>query len=283
NGLVYLVLAAVLIYNYSYWTVQMASSNREAAAIRLLNRAGRDLDATGMSSVARAVDPMPARYYKLADLAGLLYQNHDLKERLADYPAFLGLAERSDFKQLGKDEAFQEAWQGHAPLGELLNSPGAKAILDTPSVAGMVLAMVETNLDDLQTYLKTGKSPKYDSEPILGRWHVNVPASLAVETQSQTNMPLPAFQGLEALWERAYGNTRLVADARGEVFLDNMANIRTAPKRMPTVQMENESGQWTGDGLDYQFTFGGNKTAAGKTDGLRLRFIMAGKTLIFDR
>ncbi len=38
---------------------------------------------------------------------------------------------------------------------------------------------MQTNLDDLVVYLKTGKSPKYDGEAILGRWDFNVSTSVA--------------------------------------------------------------------------------------------------------
>ena len=72
---------------------------------------GRDLQDTGLIRVARAIDPMPEIYFKTADLAGLVYQNPQLLDRISAYPAFLSLAERDDFKKLGQNADFQAAWK----------------------------------------------------------------------------------------------------------------------------------------------------------------------------
>src|SRR5436190_3962892 len=48
NGLVYLVLIAMVIQAFSYWTVQMASGDTDPKGMRLLNQLGRDLQSTGM-------------------------------------------------------------------------------------------------------------------------------------------------------------------------------------------------------------------------------------------
>ncbi|HUA68163.1 MAG TPA: CvpA family protein, partial [Candidatus Saccharimonadales bacterium] len=122
NGLVYLILLSPIIYDLSYWTTQVASSDNEKLTIKLLNRVGQDLQATGMNGVACAINPLPQIYFKAADLAGLLYQNPQLSGRLEEYPPFLSLAERDDFKQLGQDADFQIAWKKHAPLDQIMDN-----------------------------------------------------------------------------------------------------------------------------------------------------------------
>ena len=170
NGLVYLILISFVIYDFSYWTAQVATSDDEARSVRLLNQMGRDLESTGMAKVARAIDPMPEMYFKAADLAGLLYQNPQLADRLANYPMFTSLGERDDFKQLGSDADFQSAWKNHSPIGQLLNNANALAIWRNNDTANLIWGMVQTDYDDLNGYLKTGQSEKYGSEKILGRW-----------------------------------------------------------------------------------------------------------------
>jgi hypothetical protein len=58
------MLISFVIYDFSYWTVQVAPSDGEARSVRLLNQMGRDLESTGMSKVARAIDPMPEIYFQ---------------------------------------------------------------------------------------------------------------------------------------------------------------------------------------------------------------------------
>ncbi len=94
NGALYLILISFVIYVFSYWTVQLATEDKDPRIVRILNRLGQDLQSTGFAKVARAIDPMPQAWYDAADVAGLIYKNPLLEARLARYPAFLGLAER---------------------------------------------------------------------------------------------------------------------------------------------------------------------------------------------
>ncbi len=54
NGLVYLVLISFIIFDLSYWTAQVATSDDEGVLIKLLNRLGRDSETTGFAQIARA-------------------------------------------------------------------------------------------------------------------------------------------------------------------------------------------------------------------------------------
>src|SRR5204863_5196594 len=56
NGVAYLVLISFIIYAFSYWTVQMTSSDSDPAPVRMLNRLGQDLQSTGFSKVAKSID-----------------------------------------------------------------------------------------------------------------------------------------------------------------------------------------------------------------------------------
>ncbi|MGA2853983.1 MAG: CvpA family protein, partial [Verrucomicrobiota bacterium] len=138
NGLAYFVLIILVIYNFSYWTVQVASSDEEKLPLRILNRMGRDLQDTGLIRAARAIDPMPEIYFKTADLAGQICQNARLLDRLSTYPAFLSLSERDEFKQLGQNADFQNAWKSHSPFSQLWNNPQAAAIRQNADTTDLV-------------------------------------------------------------------------------------------------------------------------------------------------
>jgi hypothetical protein len=92
-----------------------------------------------------------------------------LGDRLADYPMFISLTERDDFKQLGHNAEFQNAWKQHAPIQQLLNNDQFKSMWENRETVNLVRGIVQDNFDDLCAYLKTGKSAKYGSEEIVGR------------------------------------------------------------------------------------------------------------------
>ena len=108
NGALYIILISFVIYPFSYWTVQMATEDKDPKMVRILNRLGQDLQSSGFAKVARAVDPMPQVSYDSADFAGLIYNNPLSQARLARYPAFLGLAERPEFQDMASDTQFTE-------------------------------------------------------------------------------------------------------------------------------------------------------------------------------
>ncbi len=286
NGLVYLVLISTVIHAFSCWTVQVASSDDEKFLVRLLNRMGRDLDATGLAKAARAVNPMPADYFRAADLAGLLYQNPQLKDRLAAYPPFLSLAERDDFKQLGQNGDFQNAWKSHSPIGQLLDNPQAAAIWRDPDKAGALWSMVLTNYDDLTNYLQTGRAVKYDSVKILGRWDFDLAASLKALEQSQPNLTSGEMQELRTLWPPAYAQTTFAAGADGQVFLKSLPRFIVNQGQPTTSETANWQGKWANDGDNYALTLdnnGAHKSATATVASSRLTLKMGGETLVFNR
>ena len=160
---------------------------------------GRDSETTGLPQIARAIDPMPDSFFQYADLAGLLIQNPQLKDRLADYPMFISLTERDDFKQLGQNTDFQNAWKQQAPIQQLIGNDQFKSLWGNPDTANLVWGIVQDNFDDLVAYLKTGKSAKYSSEEIVGRWDFNTAATTGKMLEAR---PVISSREMRAL--RAY-------------------------------------------------------------------------------
>ncbi len=286
NGLVYLVLISTLVYIFSYWTVQVAPSDNERFSVRLLNRMGRDLDAVGLAKAARSLNPMPADYFRAANLAGLLYQNPQLKDRLAAYPPFLSLAERDDFKKLGQDTDFQNAWKSGSPLGQLLDNSAAAAIWRDEDKSDALWILTLSNCDDLMDYLRTGHSAKYDSLKILGRWDFDMLASLNALAQSQPDLRSSEMEALRNLWPTAYSKTAFVAGADGQAFLKKLPNFASRQSQTGTIATADWQGRWSGDGGNYTLSLNGNganKTATATVAGSQLTIKTGGETLVFDR
>jgi len=286
NGTAYLLLISFIIYNLSYWTIQIAPASNESVAIRLINRMGRDLEATGLVGAARSVAPLPNLYYQLADLAGFLRQNPQVKDRLGSYPAFLSLAERDDFKQLGQNDSFQNAWQNLAPITRLLNNSQIESMLKDNNLTATILGILQANWDDLNHYLKTGKSPKYDSEKLLGRWDFNVNVSVGMLLIAHPNISPTEIKGLRSLWSKAYAQTVFIAAAGQQAFLKNVPRFKVEKGVATVAEKITFQGQWKNDGTNYELSLddnGRHQSMVAHTDGLRLTIKSSNDSWVFDR
>jgi hypothetical protein len=287
NGMAYIVLICFLIFNFSYWTTQIAPtdnpSNNESRATKFVNRLGNDSqkESTGLDKVARALVAMPDNFYKLADLAGLIRQNPQLSDRLANYPAFISLVERDDLQQLAQNADFTNAWNSRAPMGQLLNQPAFKTILQNTGLINIVWTTVQTNLPDLMDYLQTGKSAKYDGEKILGRWDFNVSTTVAMLRQARPNIPASEMRTIRTMWTQGFADTTFVAGGDGQAFLKNLPDFKNKP---PTP--ETWKGSWTANDTNYDLSLssnGENKPMTAQISGARLTLKDDKNTLIFDR
>jgi len=278
NGTAYLVLLSFVIYNFSYWTVQIAPSGNEARMTRVINQLGHDLESTGLAAAARSFAPLPDTYYKVADLAGLVCQNPQLSSRLASYPPLLSIAERDDMQQLAQDNDLTSAWKQGAPMGQILDDPKVKALLQDRDLTDSIWEILRANLDDLPVYLKTGKSPKYDPEKILGQWDFNVNVSIGMLLVIRPNIKSTEIKAIRASWSDAYAKTVFVAAADHQAYLKNMPTF-TGPGMYQTATWK---GQWENNGTNYQLSLNG-KSMTGATDGLRLTIKSGTESWVFDR
>ncbi len=281
NGTAYLVLASFVIYNFSYWTVQVVPGDNETRTTKFINHLGNDLQSTGLDKAGHSLAAMPDNFYKVADLAGLIAQNPQLSDRLGRYPAFISLVERDDIQQLVKNSDFASAWGSHAPMGQILNDPQFKTLVQNNDLINLVWATVMTNLDDLTAYLKTGKSAKYDGEPILGRWDFDVNVSVAMLRQARPNIPSNEMRALRAMWNQGFADTTFVAAGDGEAFLKSLPDF----KKQPPVQ-ETWKGSWAASGTNYDLSLtcnGEDKSMTAQIGGGRLTLKDDNNPLIFDR
>ena len=287
NGALYIILISFVIYAFSYWTVQMATEDKDPRIVRILNRLGQDLQNTGFARVARAIDPMSQVWYDSADLAGLIYKNSLLEARLARYPAFLGLAERPEFQDMGSDTQFTELWQRGEPLMAVLDHPKAQAIIQNPDLLQLIWATVVPELKDLPAFLTTGKSPKYDSEKILGRWNFNVSVAMSLFRRAKPNISSTEMQKWKKWMVSAFAKTSFVAMTDHQAILKNVPQIRLpAAGAASAGGPQTLKGQWKDSDGKYQLALsGGNRDElfAARIEGDRLTIRVEGLDLAFDR
>jgi hypothetical protein len=283
NGVCYLILVLFAIYPFSYWTYQLATSPQEPKMIRLLNKLGKDLQTTGLNKVARSVDPLQPVFYELADLAGVVFNNPLAEARVSNYPGFLGLAERSEFQDLGRDSEFTDLRLRHATFNEIYNHPRMQSIILNKDLVKAITDTVIPNLADFRTYLDTGRTPKFEPEPILGRWKFDPRSTLAAVRKARPNISSREMQAQRAWVTTAFAKASMVATPEKQAVLKNLpATLRAPSVVQAPPPLENKSGTWDNVNGKYLLSFSGNDVVA-NIEGGRLSFTSEGATLVFER
>jgi len=280
NGLAYLILISFVIHTFSYWTVQMATSDDDPRTLRILNRLGRDLDSTGMSRVAVAISRLPNVFYDVADLTGKIYHNPGTEARLSRYPGFISLGLRPEFQDLGQDATFTELRLKQRPIKEVLDHPKAEVIVKNPELLRLIWNTLLPDLKDLDAFLDAGKSAKYDSELLLGRWLFDVTASVNAYRRAKPNVPAAEMTKFRHLLAERFAKTAVVAGPDHQVVLRNMPQIRLQPGQPPSADMQTLQGKWKGANGEYEFDLaGGTDHRTAKIEGGHL--VVSGESMPF--
>jgi uncharacterized membrane protein required for colicin V production len=167
-GSIYMLLVGLGIYIFGYPAVQFTNDSSPKGQ-QILSDARVQLTQVGLDRSVSALDPMPTSYYLVTDLAGLVYNNPSVLERLANYPLFLQFGEMPEFQDIATDTDIMGILQTQGPVMQLINNPKLLGLLENATVMN-VLRQVDSK--DLYQYLVTGKSAKYAGEKILGRWRL---------------------------------------------------------------------------------------------------------------
>ncbi|HHY84554.1 MAG TPA: CvpA family protein [Verrucomicrobia bacterium] len=257
NGALYLILIAWVVFVVSYWTYQLSTPN-DSWKLNLLNRLGRDLHATGLAKVGAAVDRTPESYYDLADAAGLVFQTPELdRRRLPRYPALFAIAQRPEFQALGSDEGFTSLRRELRPVTELLQNPTADSILKSPDALNAVYQALVPNVQDFTNFLATGRSPKFEKQPLLGHWIFDVSGSVGLLRKERPTITATQLSQARRAMTIAFSQTVLIAAPEGQVFINNFPGAQAMGPGAETIE-----GKWTGAGAHYTFTL----TIGGRTE-----------------
>ena len=224
NGTAYTLLIAFLLFPLSYFTSQLYTREDDPMMIRFLNRTGNDLQSTGLSRAVLANNPVPDDFYRVTDLIGLLYHNPLTHGRLPLYPPFLRLGERSEFQRLGEDP-YGAMFLTKESFGTVLNDDRTRAFWSNPTLFAEVWGMVQPDLADLEHFIRTGKSEKYDPEGILGRWGFEVNGSLVALKRSKPDLSTTQFKLIKAYLYPLLAKATLVATPDGKVTLKGLVRF----------------------------------------------------------
>jgi hypothetical protein len=135
------------------------------------------------------------------------------------------------------------------------------------------------DLTDLQEFLTTGKSPKYDGEKILGIWDIDVHATLAEERRRHPDMLRNQIAALHTVLVPMISGLSLTA------MPDNQIILR---KQNPNSALATPVGQgtWKRNGNTWEITLPGNQPDTREvtpSDDGTLQFTRNGHVLIFNK
>jgi hypothetical protein len=272
NGVIYVFILCSAVYTLGYGTFQLAASEEDSWAMRLINRLSEDIQGTGMARAAAPMMPEGEMYYDACDILASIYHQPLLQNRLANYPPFLTLAEQPEFKPMA-DQKFQEQWQRGMSLGEFMKHEKVKPLLNNRDLFTNVVGLLGGDLKDLKAYLDTGKSPKYDDERILGRWEIDTRQSVVRARRLKPNMGSLELRRLRTLLASTFKDSTLTTT------IDNRAILKLpALKERGTQQ-----GSWKSSEGRYILHFKETGYVDVLLEGKNLIFTnMDGVTLVFE-
>ena len=269
NAMVYVVLIGVVIYTLGYFTLQVATSEKDSFWLKAMNRLVADLRSTKLDKAVAGFVPKSERYFDGADIAASIFLNPLLQNRLSTYPVFLTLNEKPEFKQIGSSTAFQEFWTKGPTIQEFRSHNLIQPLVSSGEWYNKFVTMLDGDFKDLKTYLETGKSPKYEDEHILGRWEFDGKASFDLARKRKPIMPLQEIRWLRVVFGTVFKGAMLTATVDKRIILKVPGVTRLAAGlKLPAAAAQNlkDSGEGTWE--------------PGKGGGYVLSIAEGGKTLM---
>jgi hypothetical protein len=273
--------------------------------LSFLGKAAEDLKNTSMDKVVAPFNPAPPRYFDTADTLGLLYHNRNLIDRLEHYPVFAAMAQQPIYQTLAADKELQTLIKSKSSFEEIMANATVQNVV---SNSGIVTNIMEIDVLDLNQYLETGVSPKYEKEKILGRWSYDLLATLRLNKALKPDVAASTWRRLKNELSDRFDDSLFMA------FHDNAAKFLLAtnmegkvspfearpPVRLPNGQIRTNfvalwfttnatysaTGKWSGSAPSYLITLAnknGSATSEGKLEDGRLAFQFEGKALLFTR
>lgn len=229
TGAVLFLAASGLIYAAGYLTVQISAEDNNPGWIKFINSARKDMADSGFDKAAAKFQPAPKIFFEAADVLGMLYHNPLLQGRLAQYPYFLSLGEKSEFQEIANDKEYNDLIFGKAPVTQIIDHQRTQWMLGNAELIDYLKA---TDIKDLKEYLHSGKSPKYEAQEIIGVWSLDKDAVVTHLRKANPDIKAKELRMLKAAFA-ALPNVSLLALPDKKVIVKGAAG---APAAAPAAE-----------------------------------------------
>ncbi len=241
-GLAVFLMAGKRIYAGGYLTAQTTGEGtNEPGLVKLGTALRRSMSGTPWERTFGALDRTPARFYEVSDVLGLIYENPAVLEYLRDYPPFYSLEGKQEITDMAGDEEFMGLLRDKAGFSPIVNHGRTQALLANGELTAALLAL---DLADFTAWVKTGVSPKYAGERILGRWRIDVASVLLSIRRQRGNIPPAEFAMIRMMMQSMLSPLRFkfMPDGRYVVTMAPGAPAAQAPaapaEQVPTAGMD---------------------------------------------
>jgi hypothetical protein len=279
NGVIYFLLLLVPIYVAGYLTTQVARGDEMPKSVKMLNLARAQMTTAKLDRYVAAHDPAPAAFYDASDIAALVQQNPLSVSRLSRYPVFLSIAERPEFQAMSTDAELNELIQRQASIGEVLKHPKVQAVVTNTEITGEITRAIVEDLKDLKEFLVTGKSAKYDSQKLLGRWSWDRSATLASEKKKKQFFTQQETQKVNQHLANFYG-AQLIVMSDNKILLKHEVPANGQDSKIAEGTWKEEAGS---DQLIINYKGPSVTSEVNWIDDGRISFIFDGLTFFFDK
>ena len=184
------------------------------------------------------------------------------------------------------DSQLTALWQRRPPLNEWLNYPAVQNIANNPDARENLWSLVKANLSDLMSYLQTGKSAKYDPEPMLGRWDFDVNGALALVRRTKPTISPKDMLAIKTYMTTAFSKTILVAMTDQKILFKNFPHVKITPGSPPVTESLNIPGQWSASEGKYALNYtldGKAEESTASIEGDRMTVTGQGLGMVFNR
>ncbi len=297
-AVIYLIAASAYIYHLGYVTTQLESPNENPVWLKVVNKLREDLASSQFDRVAAGVTTASPELYQAADVLGLLYHNRELQSRLPEYPLFMSLTEVPDLVTAFTNETFGVLLPAKTNVSLIIKDPSFEQILAHPEIQRVTK---ELDLPDLLNYLKTGNSPKYASEPLVGRWQIDIKSTVLQFARNTPGTTVLNQNRLSYLLRLRMSDYLILVTPDEKLFvkgkekpIGNFATLlanRFVVQPLPTTVPTNApptlfTGTWKKEGDKYQISISADasgKAAEGMLieNGKKLVVSMGNNALVF--
>ncbi|MBI2948211.1 MAG: CvpA family protein [Verrucomicrobia bacterium] len=215
-AVVWLFVIGLVTHIAGYFAVQVVSDDTSSMTFRYLSRGKHDLRSTGLEKCVAGFDRMPANYYQICDIIGLIYNNPILLNRVSQYPPFLSIGQRQEFQDIATDVEYNNLLLSKGDITQIISHPKTQSIIYNPEI---VQELLQQDLGDFRHYLETGKSPKFDEEKILGRWDLDFYSTLVQERRKRPNLTASEMMKLKRNLTELLKSVTLMATTDNKVNL----------------------------------------------------------------
>ncbi|MCD6050960.1 MAG: hypothetical protein K0Q55_2363 [Verrucomicrobia bacterium] len=215
NGILWLGIILAFIYSVGYPIMLSEPNDKAPFLYRTMGKLRNDLKESGFEKFAAAMDRTPVQFYQGSDVIGFMYQNPQLQSRMMHYPLFLSLSGTPEFVKMLAGPETRQILESKTPIPRWLNTNSMK-LLNNNFIRSQ-LKQVDTA--DLLEFAKTGKSPKYDPELVIGVWVINLAPTLNTVKQNHPQVTPVQLLQLKGYLGRFMDDLVLVNTPDGQMFL----------------------------------------------------------------